>query len=214
MYPTTISKPVNYAQHMHWLNNKDQDKASFAKLQQRSREKRSLSARHQVARECQQFANDSKGDDDDIGELNHGDSSARKVKSRRGGKKIANKTSMHGRLVKLMDDVLAPNLQLKDEGDGGEQEDGGNEGTVSGKKGVTTRDVHVHLIELMDDVLAPISDNEDGKYDSSEVMASIARVESRRSGKEVVTTRDIHDHLIELMDDVLAPTFNNENWRK
>jgi hypothetical protein len=164
MYPTTISKPVNYAQHMHWLNNKDQDKASFAKLQQRSREKRSLSDRHQVARECQQSANDSKGDDNDIGDLNDGDSSARKVKSRRGGKKIANKTSMHGRLVKLMDDVLAP-----------------------------------------------ISDNEDGKHDSSEVMASIARVESGRSGKEVMTTRDIHDHLIELMDDVLAPTLDNEN---
>jgi hypothetical protein len=174
-------------------------------------ERETLVVRPPPSREkSQQSANDGKGNDDDFGDFNDGNASARKVKSRRSGKKIANKTSMHGRLVKLMDDVLAPTLQLKDEEEGGEEEggeeeDGGNEGTASGKKVVTTRDVHAHLIELMDDVLAPISDNEDSKHDSSEVMASIARVESRRSGKKVVTKRDIHDHLIELMDDVLAP---------
>jgi hypothetical protein len=206
MYPTTISKPVNYAKHMHWLNNKDQDKASFAKLQQRSREKRSLSARHQVARECQQSANDSKGDDDDFGGLNDGDSSARKVKSRRDGKKIANKTSMHGRLVKLMDDVLAPTLQPKDEGKGGEEEDGGNEGTASGKEVVTTRDVHDHLMKLMDDVLAPMSDNENGANEFNRDTVNTRHFKSIRSGNREVTTRDIHGYLVELMDDVLAPT--------
>jgi hypothetical protein len=113
---------------------------------------------------------------------------------------------MHGRLVKLMDDVLAPALQPKDEGEGGEEEDGGNEGTASGKKVVTTRDIHDYLVKMMDDVLAPMSDNENGPNEFNRDTANTRHFKSIRSENREVATRDIHGYLIELMDDVLAPT--------